>query len=743
MKAAYLKIIALVMTIFLVSCERDPINTNNNPDQATSFDELEISPDFEFKSTQVVNFNISIIPASEDELRHIIKIYAGHPAKGGRLLTKGMTGSDFVFDVDLNIPTRVESVYIENRNAQGIYELLELPVTGNLVSHTFNSDTFLQKGYPQNKTVIVDPGCDECEESISGTYNQLQLDGKDYCVQEGSNLTIGNQLIFKNGATLVICGTANISRFSVWGNRSSNLYISESGVLASAGHLNINSQLHFFNFGIHNISGNLMTKDQYKFYNYGTLNIAGTVNNNSSNFLNEGTVNVSGHFNCNRSIGFKNYGTLIITGHLNVNGSSHAHNYCTLEVGGNLNLNRVLSNYGYVNVTNSLTINGGGMLRNFDKALVSTQDLTVNGGIRGPGDSYGKVDVAGNTTINGGGRVNGKIDLCDANGIETNYGNIGNEVVFCEVTIPQTACNPGSGGNGSGGGGGTTDPDDTDEDGVPDVDDDYPEDAERAFNSYYPNQQDFGTFVYEDLWPSKGDYDFNDLVLDFQYRIVTNADNKIVDVVTKAHVKAAGASLNNGFGISFPTAPENCGNVSGFLHEGGYLDINAEGYENGHTENTVVILYDAINTIYNGSFFNTVPGQNYINTDTITVTTYFDNPQMEMGQEPYNPFLIIGQQRGMEVHLTDKEPTELVDMTRFGSEDDASDENSGSWYVTDNNLPWAVEIPVSFDYPIENADIVSTHLKFEEWAESSGAVYNDWYLDEPGYRNQDNIYIKE
>lgn len=730
-----------MMTIFLVSCERDPINTNHNPDEATSFDKLEISPDFDFRSTQAVGFNVSIIPASDDELRHIIKIYSGHPAKGGRLLTKGMTSSDYIFDVNLNIPTRLQSVYIENRNAQGIYQLLEVAVTGNTVNQTFDSNSFLQKGYPQNKTVIVDPGCDECEESISGTYGQLQLDGKDYCVEEGSNLTIGNQLIFRNGATLVICGTANISQFSVRGNDISKLYISESGVLATAGDLNINAKLDLFNFGTHNISGNVNPNDPYKLYNYGTMNIAGTVNNNTSEFLNEGTVNVSGHFNCNRSIGFKNYGTLIITGHLQINGGSHAYNYCTLQVGGNLILNNKLDNYGYVGVTNSLTVNGGGDLKMSGHSLVDTKDLMLNGKIKGDGNAYGKVDISGNTTINGGGHVEGKVDLCDANGIETNNGNIGNEVVFCEVTIPQTACNPGSGG--PGGGGGTPDPDDTDEDGVPDVDDDYPGDAERAFNSYYPNQQDFGTFVYEDLWPSKGDYDFNDLVLDFQYQIVTNADNKIVDIITKAHVKAAGASLNNGFGISFPTAPENCGNVNGFIHGGGYLDMNAEGYENGHSENTVVILYDAINTIYNGSFFNTVPGQNYIDTDTITVTTYFDNPQMEMGQEPYNPFLIIGQQRGMEVHLTDNEPTALADVSFFGSEDDSSNENAGRWYVTENNLPWAVEIPVSFDYPIENADIVNTHLKFEEWAESSGTVYNDWYLDEPGYRNQDNIYIKE
>lgn len=60
--------------------------------------------------------------------------------------------------------------------------------------------------------------------------------------------------------------------------------------------------------------------------------------------------------------------------------------------------------------------------------------------------------------------------------------------------------------------------------------------------------------------------------------------------------------------------------------------------------------------------------------------------------------------------------------------------------MTENILPWVVEIPVSFDYPIEKADILIAYLKFETWAISSGTSYTDWYLDEPGYRNDDNIY---
>lgn len=741
MKRLYrLRIILLILSVSLLalSCEKwkDGTSDSGQPDK---FEELNVESSFKFKSTQSINANFTINPASQDEAQHIIKVYIGHPAKGGRLLTKGIT-KNYQFIVQLTIPSRVEKLYVENRNSQGIYELAEVPVSGQNIDHTFNSKQAPAPDFLPNKSVIVDPGCEECEESISGIHNSLQLNGKDYCVPEGSNLTIGNQLRFKNGATLVICGTANIRQFSVQGNNTSKLYISESGRLSTSGHLNINQKLDFFNFGIYDISGNVSPNNNPKFYNYGTMNIAGTVNNGTDEFRNEGTMNISGHFNTNND--FQNYGTMIITGHLQINGNAKAYNYCNLQVEGNLMLNSRLENHSYVQVGDGLTINGGGKLTMVDGALVDTKNLMIDGTIEGTGNSFSKVDISENTTINGGGKVQGKMDLCDANDIETNNGNISSNVVYCETTVPANACNPGSEGEGggSGGGGGSGEPNDTDGDGVPDTEDDYPDDTERAFNNYYPNEHDFGTFAFEDLWTNKGDYDFNDLVLDFQYKIVTNSDNLIVDIIMKTHVKAAGATLNNGFGISIPVAPANCGNVSGYEHATNNLDINPAGYENGHSNHTVVILYDAINTIYGSPYFNTVPGGNVVETDTITVTTYFDNPQLAMGQEPYNPFIYAGQDRGREIHLVDNPPTDLVNMDYFGSDDDDSNPNSDRWYVTPNNLPWAVEIPSSFDYPVESVDIVDAYLKFAEWAESSGAVYSDWYLNEPAYRNDENIY---
>ncbi len=53
----------------------------------------------------------------------------------------------------------------------------------------------------------------------------------------------------------------------------------------------------------------------------------------------------------------------------------------------------------------------------------------------------------------------------------------------------------------------------------------------------------YGTPAFEDLWPSKGDYDFNDLVLDYHFEIITNTNNKVDRVKGTFIIKAFGAAL--------------------------------------------------------------------------------------------------------------------------------------------------------------------------------------------------------
>jgi len=74
---------------------------------------------------------------------------------------------------------------------------------------------------------------------------------------------------------------------------------------------------------------------------------------------------------------------------------------------------------------------------------------------------------------------------------------------------------------------GTTGFTDIDGDGIADLIDDYPSDRGKAFHFAFPNGSGntkstlspvyWGTWCFEDLWPSMGDFDMNDLVINYHW----------------------------------------------------------------------------------------------------------------------------------------------------------------------------------------------------------------------------------
>jgi|GEM_PF-4582326 len=52
----------------------------------------------------------------------------------------------------------------------------------------------------------------------------------------------------------------------------------------------------------------------------------------------------------------------------------------------------------------------------------------------------------------------------------------------------------------------------------------------------------------------------------------------------------------------------------------------------------------------------------------------------------------------------------------MNSGDDDSDPGIGKYYLTSVNLPWCLNIPVTFDYPFEYIHILQVYNHFAEWA---------------------------
>ncbi len=291
---------------------------------------------------------------------------------------------------------------------------------------------------------------------------------------------------------------------------------------------------------------------------------------------------------------------------------------------------------------------------------------------------------------------------------------------------------------------GSSTPGDSDGDGVADASDNYPNDATRAYDSFNPSENSFGTAMFEDLFPHEGDYDFNDVVVSWRQQLVSNADNKVVEVKIKVVKVARGGSLESGFGLKLGTVPSNkVASVTG-CQLSGFASIGANGVEDGQT-NANIIFWDKISQAWpnttGASMQNTISANPHSTEDTTEIVVTFTEPIEGTLLNNGGPYIWVNNERGREIHPAGSAPTDLVDPSYFGTGSDNSDiSDVTTMYKGNGNRPWALVIFEETPQTEEKVDFTEAYLKFSDWALSSGGSYNDWYQDEAGYRGSSSKF---
>ncbi len=279
-----------------------------------------------------------------------------------------------------------------------------------------------------------------------------------------------------------------------------------------------------------------------------------------------------------------------------------------------------------------------------------------------------------------------------------------------------------------------TDVTDTDDDEVVDEYDVYPADKDRAFKYYCPSADTRGTLAFEDLWPAKGDYDFNDLVLRYRFTNVIDSCGRTKEVNADVEIVAMGANSQNGFGFLLPFSIGQIESCTLSVKRQGEVTFSQDPYasfEASGSETLVVLFDDAF------SYITPPQGTLYVNTVSGTERVVGATGRMEIiltegvtlaTDPPFNPFLFRTSNRGIEVHLKDHTPSVLADTGLFGTGDDRTDPSNGQYYRTVRNLPWAIHLPTEWSYPSEQTDIVDAYPLLVEWAESGGQTNKGWYI---------------
>ncbi|MBN2830225.1 MAG: LruC domain-containing protein [Candidatus Cloacimonetes bacterium] len=270
---------------------------------------------------------------------------------------------------------------------------------------------------------------------------------------------------------------------------------------------------------------------------------------------------------------------------------------------------------------------------------------------------------------------------------------------------------------------------DSDLDGVPDDEDDYPNDDTKAIKEIYPAT---GSLIvaFEDLWPNLGDYDFNDMVLGIVQEFGLNANNEYVYLKTEVEVRGNGANLNNVLAMQLDWAETNGTTTT-------YTPIGDAAILQLLPSTSNVSLDNNIVTIINGVETELTP---YYQNNGVGISANYQSFVFEVIFNPISsPTAVISPDffiydfvnRDKEIHLPGRPATAFANVNFFGAGDDDSDPANGIWYQTDTNLPWGFEIidhTSAYKHPLESVSILNAYRYFGNWANSGGLSYLDWFL---------------
>lgn len=258
-------------------------------------------------------------------------------------------------------------------------------------------------------------------------------------------------------------------------------------------------------------------------------------------------------------------------------------------------------------------------------------------------------------------------------------------------------------------------------------------DRNTTSTSYYPSQNGYGTLMFEDRWPSMGDYDFNDLVVKYRFKLTQNNLNEVTQVEFTYQIQAIGASFHNGFALHIPGL-DKANIASAMLSaNGSNTELTPEALA---TETIFIVSEDVWQSISsNCGMFRTLADCNETIATENQLTVTFNQPVSltQTGTPPFDPFIFASEGmphgqftgRGWEVHLKQFDGTSLFETSLLGQLDDAS--NNSNSFVNGNNFPWAMNLSDNWVQPVESTDITRAYPNFASWVQSDGKSSTDWY----------------
>lgn len=274
---------------------------------------------------------------------------------------------------------------------------------------------------------------------------------------------------------------------------------------------------------------------------------------------------------------------------------------------------------------------------------------------------------------------------------------------------------------------------DPDGDGVTGTADHHPDDPLRAFVTRYPTHG-FTVVALEDMYPARGDADFNDAVVAYAYQLVTDAKGNVKDILADYHLLARGAGYDHALGLHLAGLPDG---ATGTVEIERYLSGDtivqepvvrravSEMVRGGKRIGDVFPSTKAALRAVKGSFTNTATAEPERPAASARVVVTFDTAvaATALGTVPYDLYFTVrGWQGPADVHFPGMPG--LADRA-----ESLPKEEGPAAFLDEAGFPFLIEVPTSWRFPLEQVALSAAYPDFKKWQESRGQEQRDWYLN--------------
>lgn len=249
-----------------------------------------------------------------------------------------------------------------------------------------------------------------------------------------------------------------------------------------------------------------------------------------------------------------------------------------------------------------------------------------------------------------------------------------------------------------------------------------PDPLQVAAWTYYPALNSYYLVAYEDKYPSKGDYDFNDLTVAYQVQVGTNLDGNIVKIEGVAVLVTRGADYNNDWHLLLGLPAGASGTSSRTVRNDPNASTTTKPNE-AFSGSVDLLMFEDTRYIFidqNYDFVNTLAAQAIKRGPKATFSVTLDTPiaTTQLGAAPFDPYLYV-HQTGYEIHLPGQAPTPGSANLRDGY----------TTFKDGSGLPFSMIVPDGWLPPLEMTDMGLAYPELVTYVNSGGKQKTTWYLN--------------